>query len=202
MKIIIPAAVMVVGILIAVTLSWLIADLTACRVANQTVSQMVVFAPVGTVVASFLSPEQFAGLTGEQLTDDPADRTWILADGREAAGSDYAKAANRKAVPDLRGMFIRGLNAGRADGKQDPGNVLKAPAYDRYPGHYQADIVGRHGHDYAWYPEGEGMSRLPSTWYGKATEPKTDVFNPIIESRGVETRPRNVAVYYYIKIND
>lgn len=201
MKIILPAAAAVVGIIIAVSASWFVADATACRVATDTVTDVADYAPVGTVVASFLTPEQFAGAIGEQVGDDATNRTWILADGRDVSGTDYAKTAGSNAVPDLRGMFLRGLNAGRSDGKEDPGNLYTDPKYERQPGNFQDEAVGIHDHEFAWFPEEKGSSRLPATWFGGATESQTDIFNPIRPTPGPETRPKNVAVYYYIRIN-
>ena len=36
------------------------------------------------------------------------------------SGSAYSTVTSQPNSPDLRGMFLRGLNAGRSDGKQDP----------------------------------------------------------------------------------
>lgn len=196
MKIIMPILIAIIGLAASVSAAWVVANAVVRKTATKTV-----YAPVGTVAASFLAPEQFAGSIGEKVGTGATKRTWILADGRDVTGTDYAKAADNNVVPDLRGMFLRGLNAGRSDGKEDPGDLYTIPKYDRQPGHFQDQAVGIHDHEFAWYPEKQGSSRLPATWYGGATESQTDIFNPIRATPGPETRPRNVAVYYYIRIN-
>jgi hypothetical protein len=87
-------------------------------------------------------------------------------------------------------MFLRGMNEGRNDGKQDPDG--------REAGSYQPQSIEAHRHKI-------GTAGIwPRTWAnGGSGEPKTaykaDGFTD--PSGGKETRPKNVAVYFYIKIN-
>lgn len=64
--------------------------------------------PPGTIVQSLLTEAQFiASVPAHQQGD------WVLADGRNVAGSRYAQITGETTVPDLRGAFIRaaGQNA-------------------------------------------------------------------------------------------
>ena len=76
--------------------------------------------PIGTVLTSVLTPEEFAQLSGERGFD-PRASAWALADGRSVEGSRFTTITLRRTVPDLRGLFLRGHNDGRSDGRQDPG---------------------------------------------------------------------------------
>lgn len=66
--------------------------------------------PVGSIQDSVLTEAQFQSETGTN---------WILADGRNVAGSRYSTVTGFTNVPDLRGVFRRGKNNGRADGRQN-----------------------------------------------------------------------------------
>jgi len=133
--------------------------------------------PIGTVMATMVQM-------------DTLNEIWVLADGRVAT-TEYFQATGNSNVPDLRGMFLRGLNVGRADGKEDPdpdfeGNI-------RIAGSYQADTLKSHSHT-------EDLS----------TGDNVDIFNGgpfggnhIVQTGktgGAETRPRNMAVYWYVKV--
>lgn len=143
--------------------------------------------PVGSIISSISPPEKFSNLIGET---DFAIVKWVLADGRAIPGSKYSTLIGTT-VPDLRGMFLRGLNAGRNDGKEDPDGV------DRVPGSYQGDTLKEHSHDY------KTAGFHYRSFKGDDGRPR-----PVIEGAGktdftgdLETRPKNVAVYFYIKIN-
>ena len=123
----------------------------------------------------------------------------MLADGRSVAGSAYAVATGLSTVPDLRGVFLRGKNNGRGDGKQNPGGELALGAY-------QADLFGIHNHV-------EGFAGVnASASFGVATtdaagningQNGTSAQNHAITSNagGNETRSRNVTVNYFVRIN-
>ena len=61
--------------------------------------------PIGTIVATMLPPHEFL-----DLVSDKNSKNWVPADGRAVEGSKYKKITGNPRVPDLRGMFIRGLN--------------------------------------------------------------------------------------------
>ena len=161
------------------------------------------FAPVGTIVASYLNPAQFAKITGETLGDDIHNRTWILADGIEVRGTEFAKATDNKHIPDLRGMFIRGLNP---DEPRVAGSFEDdATAFPKTPFVGQALSSGVHYHD-------GGAGSIPSEKYnvggtnysvvipGRTADSGAHIHDVTINGGDKETRPKNVGVYYYIKI--
>jgi hypothetical protein len=136
-------------------------------------------APVGSVVASFLSEAQFQRL---------ASNAWILADGRDISKTLYGRLTNTKNAPDLRGMFLRGQNNNRDDGNQNP--ELKQL------GQYQADAVGRHAHSAPTASGRDGnRSGQQDAWYGAAGSTSTG------ECCAPETRPRNVTVNFFMRVN-
>jgi hypothetical protein len=113
-------------------------------------------------------------------------------------------------LPDLRGMFLRGVNGERRDFDQphqlmDPGATRRTNSFDFGPvagasvGSYQRDEVGPHTHAFtlhiaksdvgASYPGGS------SPFYEDS--PKTKL--GIKDNDGIETRPRNVYVHFLIK---
>ena len=135
--------------------------------------------PVGTVVASMLEKDQF---------EKAAGKSWVLAAGQEVKDSKYAKLTGKTTVPDLRGMFLRGANQDRNDAMQNP----EAKAL----GDYQEDSFKAHFHGGITVPSGNdgGRSGRQDALYGKNSDHTG-------EAGGAETRPRNVTVNYFIKIN-
>jgi hypothetical protein len=139
--------------------------------------------PVGSVVASYLAPHQMQERYGEQ---------WVLADGRDVSTKTaFYTITGKTKVPDLRGMFIRGLNVDRKDGKQDP------DGHDRTVGDYQADVFKTHNHSIKtagiWGRSFKGEDGSPKTAHEKSANTG--------DQGGTETRARNIALYYYIKIS-
>lgn len=139
--------------------------------------------PVGSIIPSMLTEIQ---LQKEVIGE------WILADGRTIPKtSRYAAISGKSNVPDLRGMFLRGLNAERSDGYQDPdGNARSA-------GDLQSDELKHHSHTYI------NAGVWGRSWKGEDGDPKTAYMaqGNTGEFGGKETRPKNIAVYFYIRIN-
>ena len=171
--------------------------------------------PPGTVIASILEPRIFLR--------DGRNEKWRLADaGVVPPNSLYATLVVDASIegverlPDLRGMFLRGLNVGRNDGMEDPdGNNRKA-------GHLQAgatkrpttafggttDMTGGHEHMVEGAISirtavGENFQRNKKSADDVETSSSGKHIHSVSIDRGgdAETRPRNVSVYYYIKIN-
>lgn len=159
--------------------------------------------PVGSIVASILSLEDFNSLM-------PRGEKWVLADGDAASGKlqdlienkPFYRALNidnKARVPDLRGMFLRGHNSGRRgnespreDGHQNP------QATDM--GGIQLDDVGPHVHNYGRGFDDAGRVDRGDGWYGKASG-TTEPPNGDGDHPRAETRPRNVTVNYFIRVN-
>jgi len=165
------------------------------EVARQLPAQL----PVGTIVASILPPVEFSRQNRDRDASNPND--WVPCDGTQVASRIYQQATSRNTVPDLRGLFLRGLNV-FSIGTQPPAENardLSDPDGKRLPGSGQTDTLGLQVGDIALNHvelipfEGGGGNGL----YG--LRPMTPSSANIRVAR--ETAPRNAAVYYYCKIN-
>lgn len=129
---------------------------------------------------------------------------WLLCDGRELASAAYPRlykaigkawgssAADKFRLPDLQGLFLRGVD-GAAN--RDPDKAKRtaiAPGSNAGPsvGSYQADEFKSHTHASSWW----GGQQLSSggSWNMNA-EGQTG------PTGGSETRPKNAYVNYIIK---
>ena len=158
----------------------------------------------GSIEVSMLPPAEFAALAGDPSDFSAASSKWALADGRDISGSRYATITGQRVLPDLRGMFLRGLNVGRNDGLEDSDGTLRAAGdaqLDQLQGHGHGHEIGdTSGTTYAPGPFlGVYGTNIPGT--GRILQPTSlDPYGAV--RYGMETRARNVAVYYYIRIND
>ena len=136
----------------------------------------------------------------------------MLADGREVKGTKYASGLTDAHVPDIRGMFLRGIDpSGKADpdGARSSGSIqifatsLPTASFSGVT----SDDGGYSLHDYPGYSGAGDRFNAGGSDYvvvGIApSEPLPAHRHSVTISEGgdVETRPSNVAVYYYIKIN-
>ncbi|RMG19473.1 MAG: hypothetical protein D6729_05135 [Deltaproteobacteria bacterium] len=139
---------------------------------------------VGDIVASLLTEEQFQAIRGPN---------WILADGRDVQGSAFAQLFGNNFVPDLRGVFLRGKQNNRNDGKGNPNEIAL--------GEYQADAFKRHQHGVA--PSAGPEAGFATGVKAAASDPAgQDVLNGNTGEAGEEeTRPQNVTVNFFIRIN-
>jgi len=80
---------------------------------------------VGSIQQSVLSESQFQDLMGTT--------NWVLADGQNVNGSQYASLTGNSSVPDFRGCFIR-----MAGGKADSIAVKQQPAVNTSNANIQA----------------------------------------------------------------
>ena len=89
----------------SIGVAFLTANPVARSVAESTVRDTVADlkgVPVGTIIASMLPPAEFLQEMGDM---------WVPADGRNAKPDRlYYKITGNSAVPDLRGLFLRGMN--------------------------------------------------------------------------------------------
>jgi hypothetical protein len=147
--------------------------------------------PVGSIVASMLAPKDFAAAVGDPSDFDQRTARWTLADNKgPMPGTKWAEITNNQPIPDLRGMFLRGLNVGRDDEWADPEK-------DRTAGKRQMDELRAHQHTYSdTFVGGSGPAQVMQggTWARPTAEKETK------PTTGAETRPKNVAVYFYIRV--
>lgn len=170
--------------------------------------------PIGTIIASILEFEKFQNVAGN---------AWKPADGREvSAKSKYAKLTGNTTLPDLRGMFLRGLNqfdpvkGPRLDKYKDPdGSRRKAgkpqedatslPKNKKNP--FKGNTVSAGDHSHIYFKarrEGgrSGSNERASSEAGSTGSSGSHTHTVLIIDGGdSETRPVNIAVVYYIKID-
>jgi hypothetical protein len=140
---------------------------------------------------------------------------WLPADGRSAPPrSAYSrlKGGLDVRVPDLRSVFLRGLN--QFDGGHEPVGEDRADPDTRAALSYQSDALQTHRHNSEHhgapgiYDSSAGTG--PSARSSAASYKNRPVFL-ILEPSNVpgrrhvnvspETRPKNVAVYFYVRID-
>lgn len=143
---------------------------------------------LGTVIASMLTAAQMS----------TADATYQICNGGSCVGTAYETLTANTTVPDMRGYALRGLDA---SGTVDPVGA------SRSLGDIQQDEFEAHFHDIPhienWIsPSGESAILSPNGRYAN-----TSVVGGIRNDRtytvgGDETRMKNVAVNYFIKVNN
>ncbi|NOS92010.1 MAG: tail fiber protein [Cyclobacteriaceae bacterium] len=161
--------------------------------------------PIGTILGSFLTFDEFnfasknnAKSPGELWTSEKSK--WAPCDGRSVIGSGYSKITSKSFVPDLRGMFLRGLNS--FDPVKGPAPRIKSERdpEDRVAGQYQSDDLKSHAHNFVYLKPKSNSSKGGGANH-EVSDSDQNNSGTTNETGGVETRPINVAVYYYIKIN-
>lgn len=153
---------------------------------------------LGDVKYSVLPPDQFVKENGSD---------WVLMDAdinNSLKGSALSIRYGITGLPDARGMFIRGLNLNRNDAMADP--FVKENRRERRVGEFESDTVGPHGHGWTGgsgdaYPKGmeDRVQGDPSTL--PFSVPRNSHLNYAFTGMGTETRPKNIALYIYVKIN-
>ena len=134
-------------------------------------------------------------------------------------GSDAPGHANRLFnLPDLRGVFIRGVDPiGREDPEAAAREARKPGGHNgAQVGSYQADCFQAHNHPTRQTPHSHGIyfgraahgnsgllcDRSDAgfeTLHGRGTERAT-IDLEVLPSGGIETRPKNVALYMIIRV--
>ena len=147
---------------------------------------------IGQIMSAMLSETQWQAIHGN---------SWILADGRSVAGSNYATVTGSSVAPDLRGLALRGKNNGRSDGNQNPDGDLAL-------GVFQGDTMGSHTHQTNLNTPGNAGggplgSSAPTTYPSVLTgSGELTTFRALTSAAGGgETRMRNATVNHFIKIN-
>ncbi len=149
--------------------------------------------PIGTIISSVLDPNQFANQVGDPPVFEMEKSKWTLADGKDLSKTKYATlSTNNNKAPDLRGVFLRGINCGKTGENCDPDG-------ERNPGSFQPDALQKHIHKIT-----RGADINPNQYRalgstGGGNEIPTNA--PLDARTADETRPKNIAVYFYIKVN-
>ena len=131
--------------------------------------------PLGSVIALLTAPNSDGTLPN-------SNGIWVLSAGQNVVG--YGT------VPDLRGSFLRGINLA-ISGK----NANNLDSIGRNAGSFQNDTIKSHTHEY--------RIRFIGNYVAGGTT-KTglegDAFYTSEPFGGSETRPKNIAVYWYVKV--
>ena len=176
------------------TISFSEPEITRLKKELESISEKerVLNLPIGTVISSLLKPKQFEKNYGD---------SWVLADGtRVSVNTRYADITGDTKIPDLRGLFLRGMNYGRTDEFRDPDGE------NRLPGQPQPDQFASHGHGFSWVTVKASGTTLPNNYPilpneyhpGEANQGAGEAVRPAGKK---ETRPKNASVYYYVKVN-
>ncbi len=166
---------------------------------------------LGTIVCSPLPFSLFSASYGQNGDFLDAISKWAPCDGRSVAASIYAFInMNSDRAPDLRGVFVRALNIQLNDGKAIPETVQEKqadPCPNRLPEDFQVDDLKSHMHNLPHPLDSIGHTvngnghrlRIDADdgkpWHNLSWPGRTE------NSGGNETRPKNRALYYYIRIN-
>lgn len=156
--------------------------------------------PIGTIICSVLNYSSFLEANMLSNTADMSKAIWVPCDGRDIKNSRYGDFSGGK-VPDLRGVFLRGIN----DFNVSFPSVSRVNEFQKNPenkaaGEFQEDSFEEHTHTLGDSGEAD--------WEGSNPKNRQRVRNDgkgsgILTSStgGDETRPKNVTVFYYIRIN-
>lgn len=129
---------------------------------------------------------------------------WLLMDSIPKAFAQKFTLYKRykiDSIPDARGVFLRGMNSGR-------NKLTGDPSGDRPIGSFQNDENKPHTHDLLMSP---GKGEYGTNWnlmpplqgddrVYDARPPMKSTY-PVVASGVDESRPRNISLYIYIKVN-
>lgn len=133
---------------------------------------------IGDVRTSFLTLAQFQA---------QMDSTWVLCDGQAVIGSEYESITGQSNIPDLRGRFLRGKDHGATGVNPDGDLALGSAQSDAFASHQHGNVLQSVG-GVGPVDSGGGSSEL-------------DFTGATGSAGGNETRPKNVTVNYFIKID-
>ena len=165
-------------------------------------------APIGSIIVSILSYDSFLEINEIERTSDMSKAVWVPCDGRPVSGSKYGNVATK--VPDLRGVFIRGINdMGVQHAQVGTVNPRQANPDNKVAGSFQSDairnIVGQFGNGDDNFPVDNRLFKMGGNAGDASHHGNPGRYVHFDASRVVptakENRPKNVTVYYYIKIN-
>jgi Protein of unknown function (DUF2793) len=190
------------------------------KVANATTSPSSAASlfTIGDIKQSLLTETQFIAELGAV-----EGRKWVLADGRNVAGTRYATITGNLTVPDLRGAYLRmaGQNATNAAWNGGALNAYQEDSTARPKNPFTTDGGGAHSHLLGLavyggdansplingYPRGAAGSRRTVGNVGSdfpASMPGTDTATAhthTISGGDAESRPKTYATNFYIKVD-
>jgi hypothetical protein len=148
---------------------------------------------------AFFVGEVKQGLISEGEMVSQMGNDWVLADGRDVTGSTYHAITGATSVPDMRGQFLRGLDT---NGSVDPGGASRSVGdaqVDAFQGHWHisSSSSGTPGAPYN-VPQAGTNPSSGETYFSRDAVSDGTHGSPRISS---ETRPKNITVNFFIKIN-
>lgn len=159
--------------------------------------------PIGSIIASTLSFSEFHSQSTDKAFNSN-ESIWAPCDGRAVNGSIYSSRYQKDFVPDLRGQFLRGnfSMGGPSEVIQNtPNGSNPRDGESTQNGYiYQSENFKSHNHSLdskhnGFYQSGQvrshGTNGGDSYGFSQSTS----------SNGGNETRPKNMYVYYYIRIN-
>jgi hypothetical protein len=149
--------------------------------------------PVGAIFPSVLNPTQMLAYNQGPST------SFVPCDGQSYPGSVFASVFGSSVVPDLRGLFIRGLNNFQtSQGVRSDGYKNDYDASGLYAaGQLSLDTVGPHNHPVTAALVSSGGADGGSGRGELSQNNATTTSN----NSGLETAPKNMSLFYYIRIN-
>lgn len=164
-------------------------------------------APLGTIVASLLNYNDFLALNGLYYESDINKAIWVPCDGRSIGSAEgtYGAYSGGKA-PDLRGLFLRSVNdMGAYNATVPTPNNANLNPENKKAGQIQSDALQSHTHGISIREFGHdrnngGLPNKSEDDDGRAVNRTTDGGQNETANFSTETRPKNISVYYYIKI--
>lgn len=190
----------------------------ATNTSDITSNESLLGGPVGTIMNSMLTLAQFQGQMGT---------TWVLCDGANVSGSLYHTVTGLTNVPNTQSEFLRGatsdvvgVGAGQIGSTQSDATNVNGLNTTTGGDHNHGGTTndnGDHSHTTTVsanvYISGTsaiqgtsnntGLTNLPTSTDGdhNHTIPNSGTHSHTITSSDTETRPRNITVNMFIKIN-
>jgi hypothetical protein len=161
---------------------------------------------LGDIKYSILNPQEFAEENGD---------CWVPMDGRNIVGSRLSSKLGMNNLPDAGGMFLRGqefANGPDNDPDRDSSSPIATMQSDGVKPHsHTMNNAGAHTHGYEYFiastphdlrAGGDYTSvRFGYGWQSRNTTTSGDHTHTINDNDGSETRPKNLNVWTYIRIN-
>lgn len=153
--------------------------------------------PIGTIVPSLLNYNDFLALNGLDFEGDINKVIWVPCDGRQIGTEEGTYGAfSGGEAPDLRGLFLRAVNDMGAYNPTVPTPKSEnLNPENKKSGQIQQDLFESHDHGITTYND-----KYPRSGGSVYDMWRNDKATRTTKEGGSETRPKNISVYYYIKI--